>query len=89
MAIIDFRIRPPFKSFLASAMYKGAARRDGITRKVGFEPSPAAVELSIAKLIGEMVNRREGVKDVAGLLRRRDVMVKKLRRIKDEMEPKR
>ncbi len=41
------------------------------------------------KKIGDMVNRREGVKDVAGLLRRRDVMVKKLRRIKDEMEPKR
>ncbi len=40
------------------------------------------------KKIGEMVNRREGVKDVAGLLRRRDVMVKKLRRMKAEMEPK-
>jgi L-gulonate 3-dehydrogenase len=40
------------------------------------------------KQIGEMVNRREGVKDVAGLLRRRDVMVKKLRRMKAEMEPK-
>jgi len=54
MRIIDFRIRPPFKSFLASAMYKGAARRDGITRKVGFEPSQAATELSTAKLIAEM-----------------------------------
>lgn len=54
MPIIDFRIRPPFKSFLASAMYRGAARRDGITRKVGFEPSPAAIELSTAKLLAEM-----------------------------------
>lgn len=41
------------------------------------------------KQIGEMVNRREGVQDVAGLLRRRDVMVHKLRRMKAEMEPKR
>lgn len=39
--------------------------------------------------IGEMVNRREGVKSVAELLRRRDVMVKKLRRMKAEMEPRR
>lgn len=54
MTIIDFRIRPPFKSFLASAMYKGAARRDGITRKVGFAPSEAAVEFSTDKLIAEM-----------------------------------
>ena len=39
--------------------------------------------------IGKMVENREGVKDVAGLLRRRDVLVKKLRRMRREMEPKR
>lgn len=38
--------------------------------------------------IGKMVETREGVKDVAGLLRRRDVQVKKLRRMRKEMEPK-
>jgi hypothetical protein len=54
MAIIDFRIRPPHKSFLASAMYANAARRDGITRKIGFEPSQAAAQLSTAMLIAEM-----------------------------------
>jgi len=41
------------------------------------------------KKIGKMVETREGVKDVAGLLRRRDVLVKKLRRMRREMEPKR
>jgi 3-hydroxyacyl-CoA dehydrogenase len=41
------------------------------------------------KKIGKMVENREGVKDVAGLLRRRDVLVKKLRRMRREMEPKR
>lgn len=54
MRTIDFRIRPPFKSFLKSAMYAGAARRDGITRKIGFTPSPAAVAQSVPLLLGEM-----------------------------------
>jgi len=45
-------------------------------------------EAATLRRIGQMVERREGVTDVAGLLRRRDVMVKKLRRMKDEMEPK-
>ena len=51
---IDFRIRPPFKSFLKTAMYAGAARRDGITRKIGFEPSAAAVMQSVPLLLEEM-----------------------------------
>lgn len=54
MQTIDFRIRPPFKSFLQTAMYAGAARRDGITRKIGFTPSPAAVARSMPQLLGEM-----------------------------------
>ncbi|RTL63034.1 MAG: amidohydrolase [Hyphomicrobiales bacterium] len=54
MFTVDFRIRPPFKSFLKTAMYAGAARRDGITRKVGFEPSPAAMGQSLPLLISEM-----------------------------------
>jgi hypothetical protein len=41
------------------------------------------------KKIGRMVENREGVQDVAGLLRRRDVLVKKLRRMRREMEPQR
>ena len=39
--------------------------------------------------IGRMVEVREGVRDVAGLLRRRDVLVKKLRRLRAEAEPRR
>ncbi len=54
MRVIDFRIRPPFKSFLGTAMYRGAARRDRITRQVGFEPSPAAVQQSVPLLVSEM-----------------------------------
>lgn len=54
MNIIDFRIRPPFKDFLGTAMYAGAARRDGITRAIGFEPSPAAERQSVELLISEM-----------------------------------
>lgn len=54
MSIIDFRIRPPFKSFLTSAMYKDPARRDRITRQIGFEPSPAAQALSTRALLAEM-----------------------------------
>ena len=54
MRTIDFRVRPPFKSFLATAMYLGNERRDRITRQIGFEPSSAATSLSIDKLLLEM-----------------------------------
>lgn len=54
MPIVDFRVRPPFKSFLATAMYAGHERRDRITRQVGFTPSPAAVEKSVSGLLTEM-----------------------------------
>jgi len=54
MHIIDFRVRPPYKGFLDTAMYKGAARRDRITRDIGFEPSRAAQEKSVDLLLAEM-----------------------------------
>jgi|tagenome__1003787_1003787.scaffolds.fasta_scaffold20848791_2 predicted TIM-barrel fold metal-dependent hydrolase len=54
MPIIDFRIRPPYKGFLKAAMYSGADRRDGITRAIGLEPSPAAQQQSTELLIQEM-----------------------------------
>ncbi|ACL62733.1 amidohydrolase family protein [Methylobacterium nodulans] len=54
MKIIDFRIRPPFKDFLGTAMYAGAERRDRMTRSIGFTPSLAAQERSIDLLIQEM-----------------------------------
>jgi predicted TIM-barrel fold metal-dependent hydrolase len=54
MPVIDFRVRPPFKSFLSTAMYAGHARRDRITRQIGFEPSAAAVQRSVSVLLAEM-----------------------------------
>ncbi len=54
MPIIDFRIRPPYKDFLDTVMYAGAARRDGITRAIGLEPSAAAQERSVELLLAEM-----------------------------------
>jgi predicted TIM-barrel fold metal-dependent hydrolase len=54
VAIIDFRLRPPYKEFLGTAMYAGAARRDGITRAIGFEPSSAAVQQSVNLMLAEM-----------------------------------
>jgi predicted TIM-barrel fold metal-dependent hydrolase len=54
VAIIDFRIRPPYKEFLGTAMYAQAARRDGITRSIGFEPSNAAVQQSVELMLAEM-----------------------------------
>lgn len=66
MLTVDFRIRPPFKSFLKTAMYAGAARRDGITRKIGFEPSPAAVSQSMSLLLSEMDEARIDIGVVVG-----------------------
>ncbi len=54
MPIIDFRIRPPFKTFRDLVMYSSAERRDRFTRQLGFEPSRAASEQSVDLMIGEM-----------------------------------
>jgi uncharacterized protein len=54
MKVIDFRIRPPFKDFLDTAMYAGAERRDRMTRSIGLVPSPAAQQQSTEMLLQEM-----------------------------------
>ncbi len=54
MTIIDFRVRPPYKEFLGTAMYGQAERRDRITRSLGFEPSSAAVQQSVELMLAEM-----------------------------------
>lgn len=54
MPVIDFRIRPPYKDFLNTAMYAKAERRDGITRSIQLEPSPAAVQKSVPMMLAEM-----------------------------------
>lgn len=52
--IIDFRLRPPLGGFLDTLMYAAGERRDGFTRTVGFEPSPAAQQQSMDLLMQEM-----------------------------------
>jgi predicted TIM-barrel fold metal-dependent hydrolase len=52
--VIDFRIRPPVRGFLDTLMYSAGERRDGFTRTVGFEPSPAAQKQSMDLLLAEM-----------------------------------
>lgn len=52
--IIDFRLRPPVGGFLDTLMYSAGERRDGFTRTVGFEPSPAAQKQSMDLLLQEM-----------------------------------
>ncbi len=52
--IIDFRLRPPAGGFLDTLMYSAGERRDGFTRTVGFEPSPAAQQQSMDLLLKEM-----------------------------------
>lgn len=52
--IIDFRLRPPVGGFLDTLMYSAGERRDGFTRTVGFEPSPAAQKQSMDLLLKEM-----------------------------------
>lgn len=52
--IVDFRLRPPVGGFLDTLMYSAGERRDGFTRTVGFEPSPAAQHQSMELLLQEM-----------------------------------
>jgi predicted TIM-barrel fold metal-dependent hydrolase len=54
MDIIDFRLRPPARGFLNTAMYKEAERRDRYTRNLGFEPAPSAVQQSMDLMLAEM-----------------------------------
>ena len=54
MPVIDFRVRPPYRGYLDTVMYTDAVRRDRFTRQLGFEPSPAATEKSVAMMIEEM-----------------------------------
>ncbi len=70
--IIDFRVRPPVGGFLHTLMYSAGERRDGFTRTVGFEPSVAAQQQSMALLLQEMdqagVNKGLVVGRLAGML---------------------
>lgn len=54
MPVIDFRIRPPFKSFCDMVMYSSPDRRDRFTLQLGFEPSAAAQKKSVELMLKEM-----------------------------------
>jgi L-gulonate 3-dehydrogenase len=47
------------------------------------DQAPPRFDETVLKRVGEAVERREGVRSVAELCRKRDVMVKKLRKLKD------
>jgi hypothetical protein len=59
--IVDFRLRPPARGFLATKIYANAANRDRYTRRLGFEPAASAREQSMDLLLAEM--------DAAGITR--------------------
>ena len=54
MAIIDFRVRPPFKGFLDMVMYADPERRDRFTAQLGFGPAPSATQKSMDLLMEEL-----------------------------------
>ncbi|HWM83719.1 MAG TPA: amidohydrolase, partial [Pseudolabrys sp.] len=54
MRFFDFRVRPPYKGFLSMVMYAQPDRRNGFTRNLKFEPSPAAEKQSVEMMIEEM-----------------------------------
>jgi len=54
MKIIDFRVRPPMKGILKTAMYANAPRRDRFTRQLGMKPAPSARRRSMPLLLKEM-----------------------------------
>ena len=54
MAVIDFRIRPPFKGFLDMVMYANPDRRNRFTAQLGFGPAPSTTEKSMDLLMDEI-----------------------------------
>ncbi|WP_270938295.1 amidohydrolase family protein [Falsiroseomonas oryzae] len=54
MPIVDFRLRPPARGFLATKIYANAANRDRYTRRLGFEPAASVQQQSMPLLLQEM-----------------------------------
>jgi predicted TIM-barrel fold metal-dependent hydrolase len=54
MPIVDFRLRPPARGFLATKIYANASNRDRYTRRLGFEPAPSVQAQSMPLLLQEM-----------------------------------
>ena len=54
MKIIDFRVRPPVRGILKTAMYANAPRRDRFIHQLGMQPAPSASKKSMPMLLKEM-----------------------------------
>ncbi len=54
MKIIDFRIRPPFGSFLQAIMYRDPARTEDFSRRVGMYQAASVGKQSLELMIAEM-----------------------------------
>lgn len=59
MPIVDFRLRPPARGFLATKIYANPANRDRYTRRLGFDPAPSVQAQSMDLLLAEM--RQAGI----------------------------
>ena len=66
MKIIDFRVRPPLRGILKTAMYANAPRRDRFIHQLGMQPAPSASKRSMPMLLKEM--KKAGV--VRGVMAR-------------------
>ena len=51
MKIIDFRVRPPLRGILKTAMYANAPRRDRFIHQLGMQPAPSASKKSMPMLL--------------------------------------
>lgn len=52
--IIDFRVRPPYKSYLEAVMFKNLPRSKGFSQRLGMPQAPSVAELSLEKMLLEM-----------------------------------
>lgn len=52
--IIDFRVRPPYKSYLDAVMFKNLPRSKGFSQRLGMPQAESVTELSLEKMLLEM-----------------------------------
>lgn len=52
--IIDFRVRPPYKSYLEAVMFQNLSRSKDFSRRLGMPQAVSVAELSLEKMLLEM-----------------------------------
>ena len=57
--IIDFRLRPPFKSYLNAIMYRDLERSAGMSKRIGMEQPESVQKMDLELTMAEM--RRAGI----------------------------